>query len=102
MLGGDPGGEGVSSIFLEEGLGEVLESHRERSLLLHLFHSTVRVMGPPEPALVAMCLNSNRHKQQYTLSSTAISIYLGLLKRGRRSREGSGEKELFQQRGGEE
>lgn len=68
-----------------------------------LFHSTVRVMGPPnlplQPYVSTPVTTSNNIP---CLLPTAISTYLGLLRRGRRSGVGTGEKGLFQQRGKEE
>jgi len=63
----------------------------------------MRVMGPPDlplqPCVSTPVTTSNNIP---CLLQTAISTYLGLLRRGRRSREGTGEKELFQPRGGTE
>lgn len=106
---GDPGGEGVSSIlwrlYMEGRLGESFESHRKESPPSPecLFHSSVRVIGPPDlplqPRVSTPFATSNNIP---CLFPTAILAYLGVLRRGRRSREGTGEKELFQQRGGED
>lgn len=62
-----------------KGVGEALESHRERSSILHpdvsLTESIVRVKGPPNLP-VQPCLNFCHHKSQYILSSSYWKFYL--------------------------